>query len=212
MNFIIFLKSLRKLSLNREEQYNFIYNPLVDFSILFNDFCETFFFYLKYIFVAFLVFFGIKTLFNYKFFNSEDYKTQSEYESFFNKLRMFVGIFFIFTGIGIFFNYFLYFLILILEPLPDQYIFDLLNSANIDHHFIKDFSKIIASNNNYEKTLYYCIALGSFEANLRLILTLFFILSRRKKTIAPLKVTLVCVEALIQAILLGFSTYLKLFL
>ncbi|MFO8019325.1 MAG: hypothetical protein R6U96_11870 [Promethearchaeia archaeon] len=181
----------------------------------FVEFFDILFFYLKYIFVTILIFIGISTLLNYKFFKEDSknpHRDFDEKDRFFNKLRVFFGFFSLFAGIGILFNYFLYLLIFLLEPISDQYIFNLLNLLTGQDEFLNYFSEIPHDNDVFNKCLYYCFALGSFEANLRLFTLSYFLLSRKRKIVVPNKAALILVESLIQALLFGFTTYLKLFL
>lgn len=200
---------------NDSNPFNDSTHQFVNICQIFNEFCVTLFIYFKYIFVILLIFFGISTLLNYRFFKAEikkHYKDYREKDFFFNKLRLIFGIFSLFAAFGILFNYFLYFLILLLEPLPDQYLFTLLNSAIYQDKFLTDFNDLSKYKDLLSKSLYNLFALGSFEANLRIVTICYILLSRRNKIIMPNKAAIILVEALIQALLLGFTTYIKLFI
>ena len=97
---------------------------MIDFLNGFNNFFLAFYLYMKYIFAFTLFVLGILTLLSLRriYFDKKLVNNNNINEDFLRKSRLVVGSFYIILGSGILFNYFLYFLILILEPLPDQLI------------------------------------------------------------------------------------------
>ena len=177
---------------------------------IFNNFFVLFFQYMKYIFAFILLILGILTLLSLRkiYFDKKLVNTNVN-EDFLRKSRLVVGIFYIIMGSGILFNYLIYFLILILEPLPDQliqrFIIDSINS------YIKDLNYQEHVLTLFDICLSNAFALGSFFALLWLFLSFWYffhnnILKNPRKTLGWLT------SSVASGILFSFSSCLPLLL
>ncbi len=117
---------------------------LESWCIAFNELFIIFSKFLKYIFVFIILFIGILTLIRLRgvYRQSRLMGTNKEEDSL-TKTRLILGCLYIFLGFGILFNYLTYFLIWVLEPLPDKMIFNFINFISIDPLYVNrimDFS------------------------------------------------------------------------
>ena len=176
------------------------------FNVL-NNFFILFFQYMKYIFAFILLILGILTLLSLRklYFDKKLVNTNVN-EDFLRKSRLIVGSVYIIMGSGILFNYLTYFLILILDPLPDQlisnFIINLINSIFENQYYIEEyiFEMIIIIVNDI-------FAFGSFFALLWLFLSFWYffhnnILKNPRKTLIWLT------SSVASGIVFGFSTCL----
>ena len=182
----------------------------------FNQFSEIFFRILKYIFVSLLFIVGVLILLKLRgiYFNNKVKETENksnEKNEFLNRVRMIVGIIYIFIAFGILGNFLVYFLILILDPIPDRLIFTFINfGEKIDPFFMNRISDIDKSLYPHEKTIYYSVAFASLIAVSHLSLSCwFFIISRRPSN--PRKNLMHLISSLGESILFGFTTFLPFF-
>ncbi len=181
---------------------------------IFNKFFVVFFIYLKFIFVLILFSIGILTLTKlrgiYRIERTELSKNDAEGENQLKKPRLLLGTIYIFMAFGILFNYFTYFLIIILEPLPDRLIFDFVSfSGDFDTKYTNRIEDINAAKYPHEKTIYYCVAMMSFGAILDVVISIYSIVNNkeiRKKTFKLL------FGGIVMGILAGWTTCLPLFL
>lgn len=182
--------------------------------IEFNKFSVVFFIYLKFIFVFIMLSIGMLTLLKLRGIYLQTRKAKIEPDE--DKLktpRLALGSIYIFFAIGILFNYLIYFLIWILDPLPDRMIFNFLDlSSDIDPHYMNRIEDIEKCKFPHEKTIYYCIAYASFFFTLNLILSIWYLINNNKVISNPRKVILNLFFSLTGAIIFGFTTYLPLFL
>ena len=180
-----------------------------------NSFLEILFGYLKYIFGGILIVIGLLTLFSLRgkfFLERLRYKKEEDLQN--NPLtipRIFIGTFYIIFATGIIFDWFTYFLIIVLDPLPDRFLFIYIPFTGISNPFgMNSFSDIQQSPIILEKTIYYGIALVSFIALLDILISIWQLSVRdhinEKKTILAL------MGGLAMGILTGFTTCLPLFL
>ncbi|GAH46090.1 unnamed protein product, partial [marine sediment metagenome] len=97
------------------------------------------------------------------------------------KPRLILGAGYIVMSFGILFDWFTYFLIVVLDPLPDRLIFNFIqlpDTINLfDLNRISDISQIIYP---YEKTIYYIVALFSLGAILDITISIWQIVNARK--------------------------------
>ena len=148
-----------------------------DLFIFINDFLELTFFYLKFIFFGILLIMGLLTLLSLRgryFLERLRYNQEQKLaDNPLTKPRLILGSFYIVFAFGILFNWFTYFLIVILDPLPDRFIFSFIEFAGIIDPFqlnrIADISLTIY---DYEKTIYYGVAILSFVAVLNIMVSI----------------------------------------
>ncbi|TFG24920.1 MAG: hypothetical protein EU529_02830 [Promethearchaeota archaeon] len=180
----------------------------------FNDFALTFFIFLKYIFVLILITIGILTLLKLKgIYLQVRTKDLEKKEDRLKYLRLFMGWTYIFLGLGILFNYLIYFLIWVLEPLPDRFIFRFLNfHGKINPEHINRIKDINASKYPHEKSIYYCIAIASFISTLDLILSVWYLINNNRVISKPRAVIMNLVGSVMGVIMFGITTFLPFFL
>jgi len=180
-----------------------------------NSFIELVFGYMKYIFFGILLIIGISTLLSLRgkyFLERIRYsKEQKLVDNPMTKPRMILGILYIIFAFGILFDWFTYFLLFVLDPLPDRLIFNYISLSGIIDPFatnnISDISKAVYP---YEKTIYYGMAILSFMAILAITISLWQIINKEgtitKKSITSL------ITGIVMGLIAGFTTCLPLFL
>ena len=124
---------------------------------IFNRFAVAFFLYMKFLFSFILISIGILTLFKlrgiYKIERTKLAKTEGEDGNMLKRPRLVLGSLYIMMGIGILFNFFTYFLIIVLDPLPDRFIFEFINfSGKLDPKALNRIQDLNAAKypQNYE--------------------------------------------------------------
>ena len=190
---------------------------LENFCVIFNRYNEAMFLYLKFILVFILFMIGLLTIFKYRGFwrafkfkeyGEEDTKDMGEK---IKEPNVILGIAYIAMGFGILFNYLTLFLIWLLDPLPDGFIFAFLNfSGDIDPESIDRLSDLKRAKYPHEKTIYYCVAYASFGAFLNLILGVRFIILTTNKSHKTSFALLM--SGLSMGVFTGFTTFMPLFL
>jgi hypothetical protein len=163
----------------------------------------------KYIFVIILIGCGILTLLKARgiYFKSKIFPKEKEENKTdpLTKPRLIAGTVYIVIGSGILFNYLTYFFIWILDPLPDRFFFNFINFANIDPYALNRIADINLAIYPHEKTVYYAIAMLSFENTVHLTLSIwyfFFNVKTPRKTIINLFI------AVPGCVLFGFTTFM----
>ncbi|MHA1985872.1 MAG: hypothetical protein ACW98D_04455 [Promethearchaeota archaeon] len=193
---------------------NDILKGLEGFCMAFNEFMIIFFGYMKYILVFLLITIGIMTLLKLRgIYIKERYRKGDKKigeTSALSKPRLILGIAYIVMGFGILFNFFTYFLMLILEPLPDRLIFNFLDFAgNIDPFDMNRIMDLNAAIYPHEQTIYYCAALASFGAVVDLVIAVWYMVNRI--TYSPRTAFTMLTGGVMTGILAGFTTCLPLF-
>ena len=186
-----------------------------DVFIEINSFIELLFGYLKYIFFGILLIIGILTLFSlrgkYILERLRYSKEEKLADNPMTKPRLILGLMYIIFAFGILLDWFTYFLLVVLDPLPDRLIFNFISLSGIVDPFalnkISDISKVVYP---YEKTIYYGVAILSFLALLTIVISLWQIINKEgtvtKKSIVSL------ISGVVMGILAGFTTCIPLFL
>lgn len=194
-----------------------IFNDLIEglesWCLTFNYYAITLFLYLKYIFVMILFCMGILVLLKLRgvYFSKERILHKNE-KDFLKKLRLTLGSLYIFMAVGICFNFLTYMLIILLDPLPDRLIFSFINfSKDIDPLYLNRFEDIDSAQFPHEKTIYYLLAMGSFLGFLHLLISITLLLHNNLNK-KPRLVIMNLIDSLIECILLGFTTFMPLFL
>jgi len=187
---------------------------LDDVFISINSLIEILFGYLKYVFFGILLIIGILTLFALRGkFLLERIRYSKEEKLADNpmtKPRLILGTFYIIFAFGILLDWFTYFLLVILDPLPDRFIFNFFTLLGIDPFALNQISDISNTIYPLEKTIYYGVAIASFMALLTITLSLWQIINKQgqisKKPIVSL------IMGIVVGLLMGFTTCLPLFL
>ena len=186
-----------------------------DLFIQINSFIELFFGYMKYIFFGILLVIGILTFLSLrgKFFleRIRYSKEQKLADNPMTKPRLILGTLYILFAFGILLDWFTFFLLAVLDPLPDRLIFNFISLSGIIDPFalnnISDISKVVFP---YEKTIYYGVAIISFMALLTITISLWQIINKERPVSKKLIVSLM--SGIITGLLTGFTTCLPLFL
>jgi len=188
-------------------------NVLENFCIEFNRYALIYFQFFKYIFVIVLFGCGILTLlkargiyFKTRAFPSEKNEIKIDLLT---KPRLIVGTSFIVAGSGILFNYLTYFLIWILDPIPDRLFFNFIDIFDFDPYAINRISDITLAIYPHEKTIYYIIAMISFVNTVHVILSIWYYYFEIKN---PRKIVFNTFKYVPGAIIFGFTTFMPLML
>ncbi len=180
-----------------------------------NSFIELVFGYLKYVFFGILLIIGILTLLSLRgkyFFERIRYSKEEKLaDNPMTKPRLILGSFYIIFAFGILLDWFTYFLLAVLDPLPDRFIFNFISlSGIIDPFALNNISDISKAVYPYEKTIYYGVAIVSFMALLTITISLWQIINK-EGTIAKKSITSL-ITGIVTGLLAGFTTCFPLFL
>ena len=186
-----------------------IINFFENFCIAFNQYAQVYFIIFKYIFVFLLIGCGVLTFlkargihFKSRAFTSE--KDENEHNSL-TKPRIILGTVYIVIGSGILFNFLTYFLIWILDPLPDRLIYSFIDLIDVDPFAINRIADINLAIYPHEKTIYYAFAMLSFGHTVHLVLSIWYLLFSPKNPRKTTKNLLISVSG---CILYGFTTFM----
>ena len=180
-----------------------------------NSFIELVFGYMKYVFFGILLIIGILTLLSLRgkyFFERIRYSKEEKLANNpMTKPRLILGAFYIVFAFGILLDWFTYFLLAVLDPLPDRFIFNFISlSGIIDPFALNNISDISKAVYPYEITIYYGVAIVSFMALLTITISLWQIINKEgaitKKSITSL------ITGIVTGLLAGFTTCFPLFL
>ncbi len=182
---------------------------LENWCIAFNNFFIILCKYLKFFIVFIMLFIGILTLLRLRgvYRQSKLMGVKKEEDSF-RMPRLILGILYIFLAFGILFNYITYFLIWILDPLPDKLIYNFIDFSGIDPFYMNRIQDISASQFPHEKTIYYCFAIGSLISVLDILLSLWYLINNNRLINNPSKALGILISGIMGGILFGFTTCL----
>jgi len=186
-----------------------------DLFIEINSFIELVFGYLKYVFFGILLIIGILTLLSlrgkYILARIRYKKEQKLADNPMTKPRLILATLYILFAFGILLDWFTFFLLAVLDPLPDRLIFNFISFLGINDPFgLNNISDISKTTYPYEKTIYYGVAIVSFMALLTITISIWQIINKEgtktKKAIVSL------ISGIVTGLLAGFTTCLPLFL
>lgn len=180
-----------------------------------NNFCDLIFIYLKYIFFLILLLVGLLTLLKLRgryYFERIIYKKgQEPPENPIAKPRIIIGTLYIIIAFGVLFNWFIYFLIIVLNPLPDRFLFNFLNfTDNFNFFGLNTISDLSVIENPLEKAIYYGMGVASFISLVNLTLGIWQMVIKGVKY-AKSGLAMI-IFGLIFGLFSGFTTCLPLFL
>ncbi|MFX0035046.1 MAG: hypothetical protein ACFE9I_05325 [Candidatus Hermodarchaeota archaeon] len=199
--------------LSADDLFKDIISGLENWCIAFNDFFIILCKFLKYIFVFIILSIGILTLLRLRgIYRRSNTSNIEKEEDFLMKTRLILGCSYIVLGFGILFNYITYFLIWILDPLPDRLIYNFISFNGIDPFYLNGIKEINASQFPHEKTIYYCFSFGSLISILNILLSLWYLINNNRLITNPSKALTYLISGVIGAILFGFNTCLPFFL
>ena len=188
-----------------------------DICLIVNNIFDLTFFYLKYVLFFIVLIIGILTLLSLRgrfFFERLVYNKGEELpKNPVTKPRIIIGTLYIIIAFGILFNWFIYLLIIVLNPLPDRFLFNFISFSEEFNAFnLNTISEIslIHFDHEFEKTLYYIFASISFIGNVNIIVGIWIIVSKGiKYTRGGIRIIVV---GIVCGFLTGFTTCLPLFL
>lgn len=185
----------------------------------FNTFSEVLFIYLKISFIFILLVIGLMTIYRWRGFwralrfkdMFSDKEEQKELKEKMKEPNVILGFFYIGMAVGIAFGYLTHFLFLVLDPLPDQFIYGFLNFAGyIDAETMARISNLSLSLAPHEITLYYAVAYASFFGFIDIILSIrYIIISTNNNHSTSFKLFF---SGMIICTFSGFTTFMPLFL
>ena len=185
-----------------------IVNFFESFCIVFNQYAHIIFIILKYIFVIVLIGCGVLTLLKARglYFKSRAFSEKDENKTdSLTKPRLILGTAYIVIGSGILFNYLTYFLIWILDPLPDRLVFSFINLIDIDPYAINRITDIHLAIYPHEKTIYYAISMLSFANTIHIALSIWYFLNKVRN---PRDTLVILLKVVPGGILFGFTTFM----
>ncbi len=181
----------------------------------FNGIVSIFFSALKYVLFVLLIIMSVLTFLkfkkNYAIFKS-NVATKNLPDGFVLKKKQLIGgIVYTLLAFGILFNFITYFLLFILEPIPDRFALELLNSAGVFNPWALD-GVINISNfgSAIEMTVYYGFTVASLICFVEVLVSIWLIIS--ENIIHIKKVFLHLFAWLFMGFLFGFTTFLPLLL
>lgn len=182
---------------------------------LVNNFLEISFGYLKYIFAGILIIIGTLTLLSLRgryFLERLRYSKEEKLkDNPLTKPRIIVGTLYIIFGLGIIWNWFIYLLIFFLDILPDRFIFIFIQFTGlVDKFALNRISDINLVVNEFEKTIYYGMAIVSFIALLSIILSARQLILGSDKSLK--KAVFALIGGILMGLIVGYTTCLPLFL
>ncbi len=186
-----------------------------DLFIEINSFIELVFGYLKYVFFGILLIIGILTFFSlrgkYILARMKYKKEQKLADNPMTKPRLILATLYILFAFGILFDWFTFFLLAVLDPLPDRLIFNFISLSGIfDPFALNSVSDINKTTYPYEKTIYYGVAIVSFMALLTITISIWQIINKEGTKTKKSMVSLI--SGIVTGLLAGFTTSLPLFL
>jgi len=185
-----------------------------------NELFSHFFWYAKYIFSIILILLGVSTLLRFrgiyrrqKISELGQKKEKPNLKEKLGKAYVVMGTAYIFLGFGIIFNFLTYILIWCLEPLPDQYLFNIIDYLELfeTEEIIRIFD-LNNTTNSFEELIFHIVALVSFVSNIQIASTVWFLLKDGIPIGNPVSTYLFLLTGIVEGILVGFTTCLPLFL
>jgi len=210
---MLYFSEPEKIAHSSGEVLDDIINGLENWCIAFNEFFIIFSKYLKYIFVFVIFSIGILTLLRLRgVYRQSRLVGVDKQEDTFTRTRLILGSIYIFLAFGILFNYLTFFIIWIMDPLPDRLIYNFIDFIGINPLNLNGIKDISASQYPHEKTIYYCFAFGSLMSVLSILLCLWYLINNNRLINNPMRVLGGLISGIIGGILFGFTTYLPFFL
>ncbi|MFX1418475.1 MAG: hypothetical protein ACFE9N_06105 [Promethearchaeota archaeon] len=204
---------ITKNLLSIDDVFNDLLIGLENWCIAFNNFFLILCKYMKYIFVFILLTIGILTLLRLRgVYRQSRLVNHDKQEDPFIKPRLILGCSFIVLAFGILFNYITYFLIWILDPLPDRLIFSFIAFSGLDPYYLNRLSDLNSCQFPHEKTIYYCFSYASLFALLQVVISLWYLINNNRLINNPRKTFMWLFSGVAEGILFGFNTSLPFFL
>ncbi|MFX0033575.1 MAG: hypothetical protein ACFE9P_12995 [Candidatus Hermodarchaeota archaeon] len=172
------------------------------------------FIFLKYILSFILIILGVIVLFrfkkNYSKYGMNAYQNNLDEKLVARFSHVILGTFYIIFGVGILSTILTYFLIWVLDPIPDRFIFIYINSIGVFSPWNLNGIIEIGSLTSIERLIFYAISLGSFFSLLEILVSIWLIVSYNRFYIKTAIINLIV--GFFIGILTGFTTCLPLLL
>ena len=172
------------------------------------------FIFLKYILSFILIILGVLVLYrfkkNYSKYGMNAYQTNLDEKLVARFSHVILGTFYIILGVGILSTILTYFLIWVLDPIPDRFIFIYINSIGVFSPWNLNGIIEIGSLTSIERLIFYAISLGSFLSLLEILVSIWLIVSYNRFYIKTAIINLIV--GFFIGILTGFTTCLPLLL
>jgi len=197
-----------------------IIDGLENWCKIFNEFFTVFFTNIKYIFAFILLIIGIMTLLRYRgMYRYERMRVQNknfvepDVKSKLKQSHVILGMVYICMSLGIYFNYFTIFLIWLLDPIPDRFVFQFINfSEVIDPDYLNRIADLNAAVYPHEKTVYFVFSFASFTALVQIFVCIWAIINNQNSLGNPMLVYTLLFSGLIEGMFFGFTTCLPFFI
>ncbi|MFW9895974.1 MAG: hypothetical protein ACFFD7_09250 [Candidatus Thorarchaeota archaeon] len=208
---VLFFLNKKILSLDNID--NNIIVGLENFCAAFNQFFLIFIQFLKFMFAFIILTIGILTLLGLRgiYLQPRLRKVEKD-EDTLNKSRLILGTLYICLGFGILLNYGTYFLIWILDPLPDRLIYSFITFNGFDPLFLNGIKDINMAQLPHEITIYYCFSFISLTSFLNLLLSLWYFINNNRIINNPRRTMEWLISSVTGCILFGFTPFLPFFL
>lgn len=196
-----------------------IFGGLENFFEIINTFFIIFCTNMKYIFAIILFFISIMTLFRFRgIYRLERLRNQTkkyiepDLKDKVKQSHVILGMIYLCMSLGIFTNYFTYFLIWILDPLPDGFIFQIINLSEVNTELMNPIPDINSMIYPYQKTIYYAFAFFSFVALVQIFVSVWSIINESPHIGNPMFIYSLLFSGVIEGMLFGFTTCLPFFI
>lgn len=210
---MIYVLESDKLILSAGSIIEDVINGLENWCVAFNEFFLIVCNYLKYVFVFIILSIGILTLLRLRGVYRQSRLTGADKkEDSFTKIRLILGCSYIFLAVGILFNFLTYFLIWVLDPLPDRLIYNFIDFIGIDPLYMNRIIDITVSQYPHEKTIYYCFSFISLISVLDVLLSFWYLINNNRLISNPSRAMYILITGIMGCILFGFTPYLPFFL
>lgn len=204
---------INKKELSFENVVDDIILGLESWCVAFNDFFLIFVQYIKFIFVFIILAIGILTLLRLRgIYLQPRLKKVEKDEDTLTKSRLILGTLYISFAFGILFNYGIYFIIWILDPLPDRLVFNFIEFSGIDPLYLNGIKDISMAQYPHEKTIYYCFSFSSLISFLDIVLSLWYLINNNRIINNPRRTVEFLFAGVMGCILFGFTPFLPFFL
>jgi hypothetical protein len=214
----IFQPIYRSLHLN--DIFGDIFGGIENWCMIFNELFILFFTYVRYIFAIILLIIAFMTIFRYRgIYLLEKLRTQyknyiePDFKDKVKQSHVILGMVYLCMSVGILTGYFTHFLIWVLDPLPDRFVFQFINFSDmIDPNYLNRITDINAALYPHEKTIYFVFSFASFVALVQIFVCIWTIINTDAYIGNPTKLFLLLFSGVIEGLFFGFTTCLPFFL
>jgi len=181
----------------------------------FNDISSVFFSALNYILFLLLIIMGFLALLkfkkNYAIFKLNVNEKSLEEKYVLKMKQLIIGIAYLVIAFGILFDYITYFMLIVLEPIPDRFALEFLNYAGVFNPWaLNGVIDTCSFASPMEMTVFYAFTFASFICFVEVLVSIWLIIT--ENIIHIKKVFLNLFAWIFMGFLVGFTTFLPLLL